>query len=141
MENELINEESWWKRNRKWVLIALVVFFVAIALLIGISGTLGNFGRAYADLPLYERAIQHAQANNDVNNKVGNIRPIDKMTIAEGNVAYVGDSVSATITIKGVKSKAKLDIAALKTEGSWNYKLIKVRIKEPKQEIVVLQRE
>ena len=42
------------------------------------------------------------------------------------------------IRIKGNKGKGKMDISAKKNGNEWEYKKIKIRIKEPKEEIHII---
>ena len=140
MENEHIKHRSWLRRNLTWLFPAILVAITIVYLLIsGVIGV-GDFAKAYADMPLYENAVQQARQNPRVNEVLGDIAPIDKMTIAEGAVTYAEDnaSMTSTITIKGSRGKGKMDIAAHKVDGVWQYSKIGIRIKNPKEEIVVL---
>lgn len=139
MENELTTGKNFSQRNRKWIVVVSILVIIAIGVTVVVmSSGMGNFARAYSDMPLYEEAVNKANANKDVTAAVGNIKPIDRMTIAEGNVQYNADFIASTITVKGTKGKAKMDIAAHKENGIWKYDSIKIRVKEPAQEILVM---
>ncbi|HKO78073.1 MAG TPA: cytochrome c oxidase assembly factor Coa1 family protein, partial [Flavobacterium sp.] len=59
----------------------------------------------------------------------------------ERNAIYSNNnnSVELSIRIKGNKGKGKMDISAEKSGTKWGYKKINIRIKEPKQEIQILE--
>ena len=97
--------------------------------------------QAYSDYSLYENAIAKAKTNHRVLEVLGDIEPIDKLSILEGSVIYSNNknSVQTSIRIKGTKGKGKLDIVADKIGEQWIYKKITIRIKNPEEEIQVLQ--
>jgi hypothetical protein len=142
MDNEIITEKNWWRRNVKWAAPVMIIIACAASYFIfsGNNNYLSDFARAYADMPLYEDAVKQAGQNKRAAEVLGTIEPIDKMTIAEGTAAYTDDgkSMTSTITVKGSKGRGKMDIAADKADGKWKYRYIKIRIKNPKEEIVVL---
>ena len=143
MDNEILIEKSWWQRYWKWIMTGGLAMIFAVALFSGTDNQLGDFAKAYADMPLFDKAIAGANTNDRVKEVFGRLQPIDKMTIAEGNVNYTedGKSVSSTITVKGEKTKAKMDIEAKKSEAGWEYTAINIRIKDPKEEIVILKKQ
>lgn len=138
--NELIREKSWWAK-RKWYLLAVIVMFILI-IIVFVNGikTFGSFGKAYADKALFDNAIGMIEKDSAANRLIGGVLPVDNMAIANGAVDYndSDSTVTATIPVKGSLKKAKLDIIAKKVEGKWEYKTVKIRTKDPKQEIDVL---
>ena len=144
MDNELIVENSWWKRNWKWFLPTLTLCFLLLFGLIlssGIAGDGADIAQAYYDNSLYEKAIEKAKTNQRVLEVIGKIEPIDKLAILEGNAIYSNDnnSVELSVRVKGSKGKGKMDISAEKNGAEWKYKKISIRIKEPKEEIQILK--
>jgi len=139
MDNELLRQKSWWQRNFKW-LVPVALIAAVVAVVFSFTGSMGDFAQAYADMPLYEKAHNKAASDNRVAEKLGTLKPIDKMTVAEGAVNYSedGNAMNGTITLKGSKGKGKMDINAIKVNGAWQYNSIKVRLKNPDSEIVVL---
>lgn len=135
MKNELIEQKSWWKGNWKWFvpLIGTVIILIFSFFHSGFSGILSDYSRAYADPNLYEIAMQKVMLNKQVNEVLGKVEPINKMTILNGSTVYSVDnkSVNSTIKITCAKGKAMLDISADRIGESWNYKKINVRIKNP----------
>ncbi len=73
--------------------------------------------------------------NKTVISILGELQPIDKLAILEGQVNFSEDntSVKSSIRIIGKKGKGVMDIVANKVDNKWNYKTIDVRIKKPKK--------
>jgi hypothetical protein len=142
MDNELVINKSWPERNWKWFLLfATLIILLFTALLTSNSkGDLTNIAQAYAENSLFEDAIAKANTNNRVLETVGKIEPIDKLAILEGSTIYTNNnnSVQLSVRIKGTKRSGKLDIAAQREGKKWNYEKIAIRIKNPKEEINVL---
>jgi ABC-type uncharacterized transport system fused permease/ATPase subunit len=141
MENELINETTWWQRNKKWFIPVVLLLLAGMAFLFSGNKYMGDFAQAYTDMPLFENALEKVKDNKEALQLLGAIKPIDKMAIAEGAVEYSDDknNITATVTIKGSKTKAKMDIIANRQGSGWSYSLLKVRTKKPVQEIVILK--
>lgn len=142
MDNELIVEKNWWSSNWKWSLPTLL-FFLLFGFFISstIDGNITDIAQAYSDDSLYEKAIEKAKTNERVLEILGEIEPIDKLAIFEGNAIYSNNnnSVALSIRIKGSKGKGKMDISAEKNGTVWEYKTINIRIKEPKEEIQIIK--
>jgi hypothetical protein len=144
MDNELIVEKSWPKRNKKWFLPTFILLFLLLIGLIlssNIQGNVSDIVQAYSDNSLYEKAIEKANTNKRVTEVIGKIEPIDKLAILEGNVIYSNNNntVELTVRLKGNKGKGKMDIIADKKEKEWIFKKINIRIKEPKEEIQIVK--
>lgn len=135
MNNELIEQKSRWKQNWKWLIpvsgitvILIVIFFSS-----GMNGIVTDFAQAYADTELYEKALEKVKSDKRVTQLLGEIQPLDKMAILEGQVEYSKENktVNSTIRIAGDKGKARMDISAERIKNEWNYKKINVRIINP----------
>ena len=140
MDNQLIVEKSWWRKNWKWSLPTFLLLFI-IVFGLSIDGNIADFAQAYSDNSLYEKAIEKAKTNDRVLEVIGEIEPIDKLAILEGNAIYSNNnnSVELSVRVKGSKGKGKMDISADKKGEEWTYKKINIRIKEPKEEINILK--
>lgn len=148
MNNELIEQKSWWQKNWKWslpilggIVLSVIIFFTS-----GMDGITTDLAQAYTDTALYEKAIEKANANEQVKEVLGEIKPIDKLAILEGQVEYSNGmkTVHSTIRIVGSKGKAKMDIAADRISEAWSYTKINIRIKSPvekKQTIEIITAE
>ncbi len=144
MNNELIVKKNWWNRNWKWFLPTIVlVFLISFGLILtsSIEGNITDIAQAYSDNSLYENAIMKAKINKRVMEVIGEMDPIDKLAIIEGNVIYSDNnkSVILSVRVKGNKGKGKIDISANKNGTQWKYKKINIRIKNPKEEIQILE--
>lgn len=144
MDNELIIEQSWWKRNWKWFLPTFIIMFLLVFGLLlssSVDGNVTDIAQAYSDNSLYEKAIEKAKTNKRVFEVIGEIEPIDKLAILEGNAIYSNNhnSVELSVRVKGNKGKGKMDISAKKNGNEWEYKKINIRIKESKEEIQILK--
>ena len=141
MNNELIPEKNWFTRNWKWLVPSLLFLILCGAILSLISiGNTTDVIQAYSDNSLYEKAIEKAKTNQRVLEVIGEIEPIDKLAILEGTAIYSNNnnSIETSIRIKGTKGKGKMDIVADKNGTEWIYKKINIRIKNPKEEIQIL---
>jgi hypothetical protein len=144
MDNELIITKTWWSKNWKWFLptVTFFILFLFGALMsANVDGNITDIAQAYTDDSLYIKAIERANTNERVLEVLGEIEPIDKLALFEGNAVYSNNnnSVVLSIRIKGSKGKGKMDISAEKNGTVWGYKMIKIRIKNPKEEIQVIK--
>ena len=148
MNNELIEQKSWWKMNWKWFVpvSGILLIIISVSISSGMGGIGADLAQAYSDTELYENALEKVKSNQKVKELLGKIEPIDKLAILEGTVHYTNENqtVNSTIRLKGTKGKAKMDISADRIHNEWNYTKIKVRIKNPpesKQTIEILKLE
>ncbi len=144
MNNELENRDGWWKRNWKWgiPIFGIMAFSSAVFFSSNMDGVAADLAKAYADPELYNNALNKVKTDPRVNALLGEIQPIDKMAILEGQVKYSNDdkTVFSSVRIIGTKGKANMDISADRINNTWNYNQIKIRIKNPpenKQEIEI----
>lgn len=139
---ELIREKNWGRRNWKW-LVPITAFLILIIALLSLTSGLTSFAQAYAEPTLYENALEKAKQNERVIEVLGNLQPVDKLTIIEGSVVYANENntVDLTFRVTGSKGKGKMDINATKNNGNWEYQTIKIRVKKPEEEIIVLKNE
>ncbi len=136
MTNNTIKQKSWLQSHWKWlvptsvVTIVLVLFFSS-----GMNKVASDLTYAYSDTELYNNALEKVKANKTVISILGELQPIDKLAILEGQVNFSEDntSVKSSIRIIGKKGKGVMDIVAHKVDREWNYKAIDVRIKKPKE--------
>ncbi|WP_456440249.1 cytochrome c oxidase assembly factor Coa1 family protein [Psychroserpens sp.] len=137
MTTDSKRQKNWFQRHWKWfvptsiVSIVLVLFFSS-----GMNKVASDLTIAYSDTELYNNALNKAKVNETIVAILGDIQPIDKHAILEGQVNFSEDnnSVKSSIRIIGTKGKARLDIVANKVGNNWSYKTIIVRIKQPKDQ-------
>jgi len=144
MDNDLVRKENWLRKNRKWFLPIGGFFTVLFIVLLSLTSekSISDIAKAYTDNSLYEKAIDLANLNPEILEVFGTIKPIDKLAILEGDAEYSNNnnSVNLSIRISGVKTNGKLDISASKKGNKWQYQKITLRAKNPKKEIVVLDK-
>jgi hypothetical protein len=144
MDNELILNKNWWNRNWKWFLptsLILLLLVTGSVMSSVIGGNIIDITQAYADNSLYQNAINKAQINKRVLEILGELEPIDKLAIVEGNAVYSNNnkSVTSSVRLKGSKGNGKMDILAEKNGTVWKYKAITIRIKNPKEDIKIIE--
>jgi len=139
--NTVDSKKSWLNRNWKW-LIPLLVLFSGITLVLALAGDgISGVVAVYSESEIYEDAVELANKNEEVKEKLGNLESIEFFAIAEGVVKYSNDnnSVDISVRVKGSKGRGRMDISADRKEEQWEYKRIQIRIKRPKEMIIVLE--
>jgi hypothetical protein len=142
MENDLIHQKNWFQRNWKWALpISIVAILAAILFFSLTAGHLGDFGKAYSEPQLFQGALEKAQENEEVKIALGEIEPVSKMAILEGDVNYSDQNrnVKFTVRVEGKNGKALMDGIAERTNNSWEYKAITIRIKNPPEKRQIIE--
>lgn len=113
----------------KWLVPVSGIILISTAIIFSsrMNGVATDLAQAYADTELYEIALEKAKSDERVTNLLGEIQPIDKLAILEGQVEYSNDNktVFSSIRIVGTKGKANMDISADRMDNEWNYKKIK----------------
>ena len=145
MNNELIEQKSWWKKNWKWVVSVsgVFLFLITFSISTGLLGISADIAQAYSDTQLYDNALDQVKSDKRVIGLLGEIQPIDKLAILEGSVEYSNDNktVKSSTRLVGTKGRAALDIIADRLDNKWRYRKINLRIKKPienKQTIKIL---
>lgn len=137
---DFTHRKSWLRRNLIWFvpILAILVFICVVTIK---SAGFSDVVTAYSDTALYKDAVQMANSNAEVSQKIGKIEALDKMALLEGNARYSTnkDSVELTVRISGEKARAKMDVSAHKVKGKWQYDLVRVRMKKPAETIEVVK--
>lgn len=135
MNNDLVEEKSWGKRNWKWLIPVSAIILISFGIFFssGMDLVAGDLAKAYADTNLYENAIEKVNEDKRVLKLLGEIQPMENLDILEGHVEYSNENktVKTTIWINGTNGRAKMDIAADWVNKEWNYTKLNVRIKNP----------
>jgi hypothetical protein len=139
MNNELVMEKNWWERNKISISISTGVLLVVLSLAFLLGNNVVNFLGVTLDSSIYENALVKVQTNKRVIELLGNIKPIDKIAVLEGNVEYFNNdtTIEMSFRITGSKAKGKIDIYAVKKGKNWEYKKINIRIKKPMETIKI----
>jgi len=141
-------KENWLNKNYRWFVpvltgLVLIVYLISSS---NLGKTSQDLAQAYAEQDLYQNAISLSNKNTRVLELIGEIQPIDKMTILNGEVRYFNDnqSVTSTIKVQGNKGKAKLDLSAQRNGDKWMFNELKIRpinSSEEKQSIHIVKPE
>jgi len=134
------NKKNWIKRKWKWLIALLfLVFFIGL-FISSIKNELSGFMGVYTDSAIYEGALEKANQNEEVLQKLGKIQAIGFIEVMEGAYKYSNNnnSIILSISIKGSKKNGKLDVSADRKEKAWFYTKIGIRLKKPKEVIEIL---
>ena len=144
MSHNPTHQKNWWKLHWKWVLpvAGLIALLISTYFTSGLSKIGTDFAQAYADTELYDQALKKVKSNSKVAEVLGELQPMDKLAILEGDVRYFNNTrnVTSSVRITGAKGKAIMDLEAHKLQDEWIYSSIKVRLKTPpenKQSIAI----
>lgn len=138
MNNELIEQPSWWKRNWKWVVpvggcLTIIILFIA---LVGV----GIFGvsKMFSGSEPYAYALEQVQSNEQVIELLG--EPIETNGIMQGSINFSNGDGSANISIpiKGPNGVGKIYVVGEKRNDTWTYSELEVRIQENSEVINLL---
>jgi len=136
--NEIINKKSWWYRNWIWILLSSTLLSIITVFFMMTGNATFRYGAVYLQPSLVHNALEMAEKNDLVIEKLGKLSPHDIFKLLEGEVTYLENNlIAVTVGIKSIDGKrAKLDIIAYQNEKDWEYKKITVRIKKPKKETI-----
>lgn len=132
----MIQQRNWFQQHWKWLVptvFAVLMLFVFFSS--GMNKVTSDLTLAYSDTELFNNALEKVKTNEAAVSIIGELEPIDKLAVLEGQVNYSENNtvVKSSIRIAGSKGKARLDILANKVNMEWVYKSIVVRIKQSKQ--------
>jgi len=133
MNNELVPQPSWWKRNWKWVVpvggcltvIFLIIFFIG-SIFYGVT-------TIFEGSEPYEYAFQKINQDEQLIELLG--APIEKVGMPQGNINYHNNEKSADmrIPIAGPKGNGMLYIIAHGEGDNWTYDEIRVTVKDDEE--------
>jgi hypothetical protein len=114
-------------------LLLLLSAFVG-AILLAVESTIQHSG-------FYPQALERAQANPQVANKIG--QPLKAGWFASGNINISGSSGDADIAIpiSGPNGKGTIYVVAKKSAGLWTFRTLQVEVPGESQRIDLLQPE
>jgi hypothetical protein len=134
-----MSKKPWLHRNWKW-LTPVLILFSGLAVIISLAGNeISGVVSVFSDSEIYENALKIAKGNEEVQQTLGDLQPIDLLAIAEGTIKYSNNNNTVDISVRVKGLKGKLDISANKVQNEWVYTRIKIRIKRPKQTIKILE--
>jgi Cytochrome oxidase complex assembly protein 1 len=118
---------NWWQRNWKWFVPTGCLTLIALGLLFCV-GTFFLVLTAFKSSDPYKIAVSRAKSDQRVIAAVGT--PIHAGIFTTGNTSVQGASGQANlaIPISGPKGKATIYAVATKSEGSWSFSKLNVKI-------------
>jgi dipeptidase len=131
-------KKSWWDKNWKWFvptgclsIIAIIVLFVSVIIL-GVSSMMKNSDA-------YKEAMNAAQHNKQVTEKLGALLEKDGMISGNINVSDNTGNCNLEIPIKGSKGTGVLFVVAHK-KVKWKFDELSVYINATDEEIDLLKK-
>lgn len=135
-------QKPWLQRNWIWLITIAIVVMLTLFISSPIGTVVTDIAKVSAESKIYEDAWQLTSENKDIIKTLGTLESISKLDIIEGQVKYAddNDTVNMTVRVVGDKGKGKLDISATREGIDWDYNLIKVRLKNSKESIMILEK-
>jgi hypothetical protein len=128
MNNELIEEPSWWKRNWKWVIPVGGCFTIIILFMALIGAGIFGVSKMFTGSEPYTYALEQVQSNEQVIELLG--EPIETNGIMQGSINFSNNEGNANISIpiKGPNGEGKIYVVGEKRNDTWTYSELEVRI-------------
>lgn len=138
MNNELVPQPNWWKRNWKWALPVGGCLSLIIIGIIAVGTIVYGVTNAIEDSKPYEYALQKINTDEDLIKALGS--PIEREGMVSGNWNYSNGQKTADmrIPVAGPKGEGILFVEASGEGDNWTYHVIRVVI-EDQEPINVLQ--
>lgn len=130
MNNELVPQPSWWKRNWKWVLPVGGCLSFIVLLIVFVGSIFYGVTKALEESQPYEYALEKINQDDEITNALGS--PIEKDGMIQGSYNNNNGSKTANmkIPISGPDGSGVLFIEAAGDGENWNYNVIRVEIKD-----------
>lgn len=130
MNNELLPQPSWWKRNWKWALPVGGCLTLIIGAIILFTSIYFGVTNIMEDSQPYEYAFELINQDEELLDILGS--PIEKDGMVQGNINWKNGTKSAkmTIPVAGTKATGKLYINASGKDDDWIYHEIRVEVDE-----------
>ena len=130
MDNELIPQPSWWKRNWKWVVPLGGCLTAIVLVIILISSIYFGVNDLMEGSEPYEYAIELINKDEELIGLLGS--PIEKTGMGQNNMNWVNGTKTAkmAIPIAGPKGSGTLFINASGKGDAWDYHEIRVEVAE-----------
>ena len=145
MNNELLIEKPWWKRNILWlVAVTIIIGIVTVCSSFFLNGNVDFYALANADPSFYEVALDSANRNQTVVEKFGKLKPVGSKEIYDGKAFYSNNKNSLNIVLpvngvkeNGVKENGVMNLWLHRNSDGWKYD--SVIIKNSVTKIIVIK--
>lgn len=130
MNNELVPQKSWWKRNWKWVIPVGGCLTLIIGVIVLFSSIYFGVTNMMEGSQPYEYAFELINNDEELVDVLGS--PIEKDGMIQGTINWTNGSKSAKmkIPISGPKNSGILYIDASGEGDEWVYHEIRVEVNE-----------
>ena len=130
MNNELVPQPSWWKRNWKWVVPVGGCFTLIIGAIVLFTSIYFGVSNIMEESQPYEYALELINKDEQLIKVLGS--PIEKDGMFQGNISWTNGNKIAKIVvpIAGPEGKGKLYVDASGKGEEWIYHEIRVEINE-----------
>ena len=130
MNNELVPQPSWWKRNWKWVVPVGGCFSLIVIFILVIGSIFYGVTSALEGSQPYEYALEKINQDDEITNALG--KPIEKDGMIQGSYNNSNGKKTADmkIPITGPNGSGVLFIEASGENDNWTYHVIRVEIKD-----------
>lgn len=135
------NKKSWFGRNWLWFIPLTGCLGFILLLSLGIGAAFFGVSKIFDNSKPVEYAIEQVNKNPQAIEVLG--KPIEKHGIPSGNISIKNNNgeIDCSIPIKGDKGKGTLVIRGIKTDGTWVYEDLYVRVKDTQEQINLLENE
>ena len=130
MNNELVSQPNWWKRNWKWVVPVGGCFVLIIGAILLVASLYFGVSKVMEDSQPYEYALELINKDEQLLEVLGS--PIEKDGMFQGNISWENGDKSAKIIVPiiGPKGEGKLYIDAAGEGDTWIYHEIRVEVND-----------
>lgn len=140
MNNELLIEKPWWKRNILWLFITVIIVgILATSTSLFLNGNLDFYALANADPSFYEVALDSANKNQTVVEKFGQLKPVSNQEICDGKAFYSNhkNTLNIILPVNGAKGSGLMNLWLERHSGGWKYDSVIINDKHDK--IIVIK--
>ncbi len=134
-------------KKNSWIWIGILIISLSGLIYLfsssGMSSHTVDFAQAYLDKDLYQNALIKAKKKEKVKMIFGDLKPIDKLAILEGEVRYSNDNKTVNMSLKviGSKEKGTMHILANREGEKWIYEKIDIIAKGENKEVIIVDSE
>jgi len=134
-------------KKNSWIWIGILIISLSGLIYLfsssGMSSHTVDFAQAYLDKDLYQNALIKAKKEEKVKMIFGDLKPIDKLAILEGEVRYSNDNKTVNMSLKviGSKEKGTMHILANREGEKWIYEKIDIIAKGENKEVIIVDSE
>ncbi len=130
MNNDLIQQPNWWKKNWKWVVPVGGCFTLVLVLVIFIGSIFYGVTNMIEKATPYEYALKTINQDEEITAILGT--PIEKNGMLQGRINYSNGDGRADIKIpvSGPKGSGMLSVKASSIGENWTYHEIRLEIKD-----------